>query len=86
MVDKLALVLYLPRVTSATKRTITGISSECAANFKHLVWKKFRFASYYVLPYFAGKTLLPAYLWKENGLLRGCSELCEGAADVYCFR
>jgi hypothetical protein len=72
-------------VTSGTKRTITGIRWECAANFKHLVWKKIRFASYYVLPYFAGKTLLPPYLWMEYGLLRGSSKLCEGAADVFCF-
>jgi len=44
--------------------------------FYYLVWKKILVASYYVLPYFAGKTLLPAYLWKGNGLLRGSSKLC----------
>jgi hypothetical protein len=72
-------------VTSGTKRTVTGIRSECAANFKHLVWKKIRFAGCYVLPYFAVKIQLPSYMWKENGLLRGSSKLCEGVADVYCF-
>jgi hypothetical protein len=75
--------IYRELVTSATKLTITGIRSEFAANSKHLVWKKIGVASYYVLPYFAGKTLLPTYLCKENGLLRGSSKLCEGAADVY---
>jgi len=53
--------------------------------FYYLVWKNILIASYYVLPYVAGKTLLLAYLWKENGLLRGSSKLCDGAADVYCF-
>jgi len=37
--------------------------------FYYFVWKKILVARYYVLPYFAGKTLLPAYPRKGHGFI-----------------